>query len=90
MGLVRLEGLSFFRNEVGILYSAADSRFSSKERVLDEGFVKDSSSSSSETIARSGRIRSFWCFYFHEVLMCQLNMLIFTLIVQKLHVPSDE
>ena len=37
--------------------SATDSRFSSKE--LDEDFVKDSSSSSSETIARCGRIRSF-------------------------------
>ena len=50
-------GPFLLRNCVGILRSAADSRFSLITSVLDEGCTKGSSSSSSETVERSGRTR---------------------------------
>ena len=50
-------GPFLLRNGVGIPRSAADSRFSFINSVLDEGRTKGSSSSSSETIERSGRTR---------------------------------
>ena len=57
MGLAKLGGLFLLRNGVGILRSAADSRISVINSVFDVDCSKGLSSSSSETLARSGRTR---------------------------------
>ena len=56
MGLARLEVI-LFRNGVGILRSAADSRSSFIDSVLGEGCTRGSSSSCSGTAVRSGQTR---------------------------------
>ena len=86
MGLARLEVLFLLRNGVGILRSAADSHFSFINSVLDVDCTRGPSSSSSETLARSGRTRGLSSSSSSSSLVRELDMLIFALIVQKLHV----
>ena len=75
MGLVRLEVLFLLRHCAGTLRSAADSRFSFSGSFLDEGCIRGLSSSSSETLARSGRTRGYR-HHLHQVLVSELGTLI--------------
>ena len=74
------------RNGAGTLRSAADSRFSFINSVFDDGRTRRSSSSSSETEISSGQTRGLSASYSSSSLVCELDMLIFALIVQRLHV----
>ena len=83
-------GPLLFRNGVGIPRSAAASRFTFIDSVFDEGRTKGSSSSSSETRERSGRTRGLSSSSSSSSLVRELDMLIFALTVQKLHVSLGE
>ena len=75
------------RNGVGILRSAAESRFSFTSSFLDDGRTRrSSSSSSSEAVIGSGQTRGLSAPSSSSSLVCELDMLIFALKVQRLRV----
>ena len=76
--LAKLEVLNFLlRNCVGTLRAAADSRFSFINSVLDLRCTRGLSSSSSETTARSGVEQEIHHHHLHQILVSELEMLIF-------------
>ena len=88
-GSCQTGGPFLLRNGVGALRSATDSRFFINS-VLDEGCTKGSSSSSSETIERSGRTRGLSSSSSSSSRDCELGMQMFAPIEQKFHVSLGE